>query len=99
MMAVAYDDVVLFGDLTCDYVGGLQSFVSIKDNPLLNSFFEKVAFSLRKEIGGLAAVDRTILTGFITFPELIARIQQKSCVHPALEKSLVCVYQLACFIK
>jgi hypothetical protein len=95
----AHNQIVLFGDLTSDYVAGLQSIVSMKDNPLLRSFFERVTFGLREEIGLLPFAQRRRFVGFITFEELLARIQQMSSIHPALEQALACSYQLACFIR
>lgn len=98
-MSAAQHQIVLFGDLTCDYVSGLQSMVAVKENPLLTSFFERVTFGLRQEIGELPASERSRFARFITFNELVARVHKAPAVHPALEKALVCVYQLACFIK
>lgn len=98
-MATNHDKVILFGDLACDYTAGLQTLAIVKENPLLNSFFERVTFGLRQEIGLLAAGERAQFAGFTTFHELIARVRQKPFVHPALEIALVCTYQLACFIK
>lgn len=91
--------IILFGDLTCDAITGLQTLVTIKDNPLLTSFFERVVFSLRAEIGSLPYAQRGDFVQFINFPELLARVQRLPCLHPALEKTLVCVYQFGCFIK
>ncbi|AEO70601.1 polyketide synthase [Thermothielavioides terrestris NRRL 8126] len=93
------DQIVLFGDLTCDYVSGLRSLVPVRDNPLLTSFFERVAFGLRQEIGLLTTSEQAKFVGFTTFQELLAGVQQVSSRHPALEKALACTYQLACFIK
>ncbi|KAK3938759.1 hypothetical protein QBC46DRAFT_439652 [Diplogelasinospora grovesii] len=97
-MTTTHNEIVLFGDLTCDYTAGLRSLAAVKENPLLSSFFERVTFGLRQEIGLLPAGERTRFAGFITFHELVARVQQKPSVHPALEKALACTYQLACFI-
>jgi hypothetical protein len=97
-MATTQDEIILFGDLTCDYTAGLKSLITVKENPLLNAYFERVTFELRKEIGSLPAGERTRFPSFITIHELVARVQQKPSVHPALEKALACAYQLACFI-
>lgn len=94
-----HSQVILFGDLTCDFVAGLRSLVATKENPLLTSFFERVAFSLRAEIGSLPFVQRERFIKFINFPELLARVQQSSSLHPALEKALACTYQFGCFIR
>ncbi|RAL03688.1 ketoacyl-synt-domain-containing protein [Aspergillus ibericus CBS 121593] len=90
------DRVVLFGDLTSDYVAGLRSLVATKTNPLLTSLFERVAFVLREEIATLPALERAKFPGFITFQELLTRVQQIPSTHPAFEIALACTYQLAC---
>lgn len=92
--------IILFGDLTCDSVAGLCSLVRIKENALLTSFFERVAFALRTEIGSLPYFQRDSCVQFNTFAELLRKTQKSTTrPHPAIEKALVCAYQLACFIK
>ncbi|RDW76453.1 uncharacterized protein DSM5745_06445 [Aspergillus mulundensis] len=91
--------IILFGDLTCDAVTALRSLVNIKDNPLLVSFFERVAFALRAEIGSLPYLQRDGFVGFTHFAELLTKTRKSTArPHPAIEKALVCTYQLACFI-
>ncbi|BAE55957.1 unnamed protein product [Aspergillus oryzae RIB40] len=90
--------IIVFGDLTCDSVAGLRTLVTVKDNPLLISFFERVTSGLREEIGLLPFSQRQRFIRFTTFEELLARVQRSTCPHPALEKALACTYQLACFI-
>ncbi|KAE8354552.1 beta-ketoacyl synthase [Aspergillus coremiiformis] len=91
--------IIIFGDLTCDSVAGLRYLVTIKDNPLLTSFFERVTFSLREEIGLLPFGQRQRFVRFISLGELLAKVQQSTGPHPAIEKALACTYQLACFIR
>jgi hypothetical protein len=93
--------VFVFGDLTCDFDAGLQRLAGFKDNPLLTSFFERVAFALRAEIGTLSFHERE-REGFVKFTtlvELLAKLRVASSPHPALEKALTCVHQFACFIR
>ncbi|KAJ5941158.1 polyketide synthase [Penicillium verrucosum] len=92
------NQVIVFGDLTCDYLSGLASLVAIKSNPLLTTFFERVTFSLREEIGTLPVHARTRFPRFITFQELLAGTQRFPCIPPALDTALASTYQLACFI-
>jgi naphtho-gamma-pyrone polyketide synthase len=93
------DQILLFGDLTCDSIAGLRALVTIKDNPLLTSFFQRVTFGLREEIGYLSFFQREQFVRFTTFEELLAKVQQLICPHPALEKALACTYQLGCIIR
>ncbi|KAE8371763.1 beta-ketoacyl synthase [Aspergillus bertholletiae] len=93
------NQIIVFGDLTCDSVAGLRALLAVKDNPLLVSFFERVIFVLRQKIGLLPFSQRQHFVRFTTFEELIARVQRSTCPHPALEKALACTYQLACFIR
>ncbi|KAL2862531.1 type I polyketide synthase [Aspergillus lucknowensis] len=91
--------IILFGDLTCDSVAGLRSLARIKDNPLLTSFFERVAAGLRAEIGSLPSLQRDGFVRFTHFAELLSKTQKSTTrPHPAVENALVCAYQLACFI-
>jgi hypothetical protein len=90
--------IIIFGDLTCDYVAGLRFLVVIKTNPLLTTFFENVTFGLRAEIGKLPLHESTRFLRFITIQELIAGVQKLPHVPPPLELALACTYQLACFI-
>ncbi|KAB2579259.1 Non-reducing polyketide synthase pks27 [Lasiodiplodia theobromae] len=90
--------VLLFGDVTCDYHAGLRSLVARKDNPVLTSFFERVTFALRAEIGKLPFSDRDGFVKFTTFVELLTRLNNAKIRHHALEKALTCVHQFASFI-
>ncbi|KAJ5784444.1 polyketide synthase [Penicillium pulvis] len=92
------NQVILFGDLTCNYLSGLRSLVAIKNNPLLTTFFERVTFCLREEIGTLPMNERTRFPRFITFQELLAGSQGLPYLPQALETTLASTYQLACFI-
>nr|BAW18768.1 topopyrone polyketide synthase [Phoma sp. BAUA 2861] len=89
---------IVFGDLTFDSVSHLGSFVSRKDNTLLVSFFERVAFALRAEIGALPASAREGFVKFTEFQELIARVRKSTSPHPAIGKALACTYQFATYI-
>lgn len=91
--------ILLFGDLTCDAVAGLRALATTKENTLLTTFFERVTFGLRAEIGSLPYIQRANFAQFTNFSELLARVQRSSWLHPALEKALACVYQFGCFIR
>lgn len=91
--------VLLFGDVTCDYDAGLRSLVARKDNPVLTSFFERVTFAIRAEIGKLPFSDRDGFVKFTTFAELLTRLKNAKTRHHALEKALTCVHQFASFIR
>ncbi|KAF2703807.1 putative polyketide synthase [Pleomassaria siparia CBS 279.74] len=92
--------VLLFGDVTCDYDTGLRSLSTRTDNPILSSFFERVAFALRTELGKLPQIQKSD-SGFVkftTFIELLSRLRQTQTPNHALEKALTCVHQFAIFI-
>jgi hypothetical protein len=91
--------VIVFGDLTCDSVAGLGPFIASKENTFLVTFFERVTFALRAEIGALPGSLRDNFVKFTDFSELVARVGKSSSPHPALEKALACTYQFACFIR
>lgn len=90
---------ILFGDLTYDAVAGLRTLLTIKDDPLLVSFLERVSLALRAEIGSLPYNQRAGFVQFLNFPELLGKVQSLPCLNPALETALACVYQFSCFIR
>ena len=94
-------EVLIFGDLTGDFRTGLGRLTAGKDNPLLTSFFEQVAFVIRAEIGTLPVRERED-KGFVQFTsivDLLAKLRDVPNPHPALEKALTCTHQLASFIR
>jgi Starter unit:ACP transacylase in aflatoxin biosynthesis len=84
--------ILLFGDLTSDFDSTLSQLAARKDNVLLESFFEQVAFVLRAEIGAVSFRERERLglARFTTLVELLATLRNSSSPHPALEKALTC---------
>lgn len=92
--------VLIFGDLTGGSCGGLQSLLVIKEHPLLTSFFERVAFALRSEIGRLNFSQRQEggWVKFTTLLELVSRVKAVALPHPALEVALSCIYHFASVI-
>lgn len=93
--------VLLFGDLTFDFASGLQYLSTRKDNALLTTFFEQVAFGLRAELGKLSFHERERegFLKFTTFVELLYKFKESSSAHPATEKALTCAHHFARFIK
>jgi Starter unit:ACP transacylase in aflatoxin biosynthesis len=96
-----HSQILLFGDLTSDYDTTLTQLAARKDNVLLESFIEQVAFVLRAEIGAVSFRERERLgvTRFTSIVELLATLRNSSSPHPALEKALTCAHQFARFIR
>jgi naphtho-gamma-pyrone polyketide synthase len=90
--------IYLFGDQTFDYSKDLHDLVHSNNDPVIVSFFEKVYYALRSEIGSLPQTQRQEFGRFSNFAELIA-LNTSESLHPALDQALCCAYQLASFIK
>ncbi|KFY21351.1 hypothetical protein V493_07486 [Pseudogymnoascus sp. VKM F-4281 (FW-2241)] len=92
--------ILLFGDLTFDFVPGLQDLSTRKNNSLLTTFFEKVAFALRLELGNLSFHEREHegTLKFITFVDLLSKVKESPDSHPATAKALICAHHFARFI-
>ena len=93
--------ILLFGDLTFDFATGLQDLSTRKNNPLLTTFFEQVAFALRLELGNLSFHEREHegILKFTTFVELLSKVKETPDSHPATEKALTCAHHFARFIE
>ena len=88
----------LVGDSTFDITPGLLSLLRQGHNPLLQAFFDAAYRVLRAEIAGLASTKRICFGRFTSIQDLLS-LHCQSTIHPALHKALVCVYQLASFIR
>jgi hypothetical protein len=97
-MAHQMTQVYLFGDQTHDVNAKLRSLLLSKNNPTLTSFFERVYFALRTEIGHLPLRERESFPRFSSIFDLLSR-QRESALNPALEGALTCAYQLGYFIR
>jgi hypothetical protein len=98
---IEQSQILLFGDLTSDYDSILTQLAARKDNPLLESFFDQVAFLLRAEIGAVSYRERERLglVRFTTLVELLATLRNSTSPHPAWEKALTCTHQFARLIR
>lgn len=91
-------DIFVFGDQTAGFEAGLRRLLHKKDNALLSSFFERVHYVLRLEIGHLSASQQEQFPRFISLLDLLGKYRELGS-NPALESALVCAHQLACFIR
>jgi len=90
--------VYLFGDQTYEINTKLCGLLLSNDNPILISFFERVFFALRTEIGQLPLRERESFPLFSSISTLLSR-QRENALNPALEGALTCMYQLGYFIR
>ncbi|RMZ77064.1 hypothetical protein DV738_g4567, partial [Chaetothyriales sp. CBS 135597] len=90
--------IYLFGDLTVPFESDLCLLLHIKDNPLLKSFFEKVAFALREEIANLSAEQQAWLPRFTTLVDILPNLEGK-IGSPVLRFALLCIHEIGLFIK
>ena len=90
--------IFIFGGQTNSFDRDLRQLLHVKDNVVLRSFFERVTWALRVEIAGLPALKQEPFPRFATFLDLLRR-RCKLGSNPALELALLCIAQLACFIR
>ncbi|KAK3303871.1 polyketide synthase [Chaetomium strumarium] len=96
--SVQHYQVLLFGDLSSSRVEeDLWRLLHTKTNPVLASFFTRLAYGLRKFIGGLPAREQDLFPHFTTLVDLVSRLGDTKGT-PVLRFFALCVYELALFI-
>lgn len=90
--------IYMFGDQTVAFEETLKSLLNVKDNAGLSDFFRRVGFQLRSYIGSLPLHEQDLFPQFTTLVDLFARHEQAAGV-PALKFTLLCVTQIAQFIR
>lgn len=91
-------ELFVFGDLAASFETDLQQLLHIKDNEALLSFFERVAFSLREELGRQPSTIQDMFPRFTTLIDIMARVHETEG-SPILRFYLMTVCQLATFIQ
>ena len=90
--------VLLFGDQSGDIIPALRQLISVKDNPLIVSFFEKAYVTLRNEVAQHPRTERE-LPGFTSVETLLWRYSESGAGSPEIESALICIYQIASFLR
>ena len=90
--------IYFFGDQTNSFESDLTRFLHVKNCETLSSFFEQTHYALRLEISRLPSSRRGLFPRFTSIIDLLAR-KSDSGNNPALELALLCLSQLAHFIK
>lgn len=91
---------LLFGDQSLDTHGFLADFMRRGDQGILSkAFLDQSAKALCKEVEGLPALDRARLPVFRSLPQLNERYHAQATKHPGIDGALLCVSQLAHYIK
>ena len=90
--------VYFFGDQTNSFESELTQLLHVKGCEVLSSFFEQSHYALRLEISGLPVSRQELFPRFSSIIDLLAR-KSDSGSNPALELALMCLSQLARFIK
>ena len=90
--------VYVFGDQTNSFEARLTQLLHDKGCSLLSSFFEQVHHALRIEISRLPVSQRSHFPRFTSILDLLARKSDLGS-NPALEFALLCITQVASFIK
>ena len=97
-MELSTVQVFLFGDQTNAFEADLRQLLYTKDNEVLNSFLKKANLALRLEIAKLSPSQQEQFPRFSTLIDLLNGFREYGS-HPALELGLLCLDQLARFIK
>ncbi|XP_044721728.1 starter unit:ACP transacylase in aflatoxin biosynthesis domain-containing protein [Hirsutella rhossiliensis] len=90
-------ELLLFGDLTASFEADLNRLLHVSQDEALTSFFERVAFSLREELGRHSSAVQDMFPRFTTLIDLVARLGETEGA-PVLQFCLMTVCQLAKFI-
>lgn len=90
--------IFLFGDQTSAFEADLRQLLHVKDNEVLTSFLTKANLALRLEITKLPPSQQEQFPRFSTLIDLLNGFRKYGS-HPALELGLLCLNQLARFIK
>jgi hypothetical protein len=91
---------LLFGDQSLDTHGFLADFFRRGDQGILaKAFLKQSGRALRKEVEGLPALERARLPMFQTLQQLNERYHAQVIKHPGVDGALLCVSQLAHYIK
>ncbi|KIX08904.1 uncharacterized protein Z518_03561 [Rhinocladiella mackenziei CBS 650.93] len=90
--------VLQFGDQSEHVIDDLRDLLAVKDNPLLNNFFDKAYITLRDEVAHLPNVTRG-LPGFTSVETLLWRYTESGVQHPAIESALVYIHQVASLLR
>ena len=90
--------IFIFGDQTNASDSELRQLLHVRDNIVLRSFFERTTYALRVTIAQLPGLKREKFPRFTTLLDLLARRRELEN-NPALELALLCISQLARFIR
>jgi len=90
--------IYVFGDQTNAFEANLTQILHIKNNSVLTTFLEQTHYALRVEISRLPILQKGLFPRFTSIIDLLAR-NSDSGSNPALESALICLTQLACFIR
>lgn len=92
-------NVLLFGDQTSDCHSNLRKVLHQKGNVILTSFLEKVSVALRDEVSQQPRLVQARIPDFTSVTDLVERYHEMGSPNPILESSLMCICQLANFIR
>ncbi|KAM3427380.1 hypothetical protein NHJ13734_009003 [Beauveria thailandica] len=91
-------ELLVFGDLTASFEEELGRLLHVRGNEAMTSFFERVAFSLRQELGRQPSAIQNMFPRFTTLIDMVAGFGNKMEGTPVMQFCLMTVCQLAKFI-
>lgn len=87
-----------FGDQESQFRDNLGALLLTGGNPILNTFFDKVALAIRQEVQTLSWSQREQFPSFCNILDLLA-IDASKPFHPALQLALSSVYHFAAALR
>ncbi|PHH79911.1 hypothetical protein CDD80_3498 [Ophiocordyceps camponoti-rufipedis] len=90
-------ELLVFGDLTANFGDDLRCLLHVQDSEALQPFFDRVAFTLREEVGKQSTAVQDLFPRFTTLIDLVAKSDETEG-SPVLRFCLMTVCQLAKFI-
>lgn len=85
--------VLLFGDLSNDFVSELRGLFSVKDNPILKEFFEQAHYVVRAQMIEVLPPHEHKASRTADLPQMLQKYVEGK-LSPAFQVVLSCIAQL-----
>jgi naphtho-gamma-pyrone polyketide synthase len=88
----------VFGDQTIPFEHTLYSLLQLKDDAILEAFFDKVAFHIRRYLGSLPTNQQIWFPPFTTLLDVVSQ-HETFRGAPAIKFALLCATEIGQFIR
>jgi naphtho-gamma-pyrone polyketide synthase len=90
--------IYVFGDQSTPILGNLQSLLRIKNNALLQTFFNEAFAAIRRETKALPSIDRKHIVRAESLSLLVDEVK-RGVTHAALESCFLCIYEIGYYLE